>query len=105
MGDLPVFLAAADAAFIGGSLVPTGGHNPLVAEGAAVQLTSAEGLADLMGDWLTDATLRTRIGEQGRLVVERNRGALQRLIELIEFCLNSTDNRVHSRSSRTNFRI
>jgi 3-deoxy-D-manno-octulosonic-acid transferase len=117
MGELPVFLAAADAAFIGGSLVPTGGHNPLeaaavgvpvatgphvfnfaavmellVAEGAAVQVTSAEGLADLMGDWLTDATLRTRIGEQGRLVVERNRGALQRLIELIEGCLNSTDN-------------
>jgi len=109
MGELPVFLAAADAAFIGGSLVPTGGHNPLeaaavgvpvvtgpqvfnfaaitellVSEGAAAQVTSAEALADLLGDWLTDAALRARIGERGRQVVEQNRGALARLIELIE---------------------
>jgi 3-deoxy-D-manno-octulosonic-acid transferase len=109
MGELPVFLAAADAAFIGGSLVPIGGHNPLeaaavgvpvvtgpqvfnfaaitellVSEGAAVQVTSATALADLLGDWLTDAALRARIGERGRQVVEQNRGALARLIELIE---------------------
>ena len=117
MGELPVFLAAADAAFIGGSLVPTGGHNLLeaaaagvpvatgphvfnfaaitellIAEGAAAQVTGPESLADLMGDWLTDAALRTRIGELGRGVVERNRGALQRLLGLIESCLNSTTN-------------
>ncbi len=109
MGELPVFLAAADATFIGGSLVPTGGHNPLeaaavgvpvvtgpqvfnfaaitellVSKGAAVQVTNAAALADLLGDWLTDAALRARIGERGRRVVEQNRGALQRLIELIE---------------------
>ena len=109
MGELPIFLAAADAAFIGGSLVPTGGHNPLeaaavgvpvvtgpyvfnfaaitellVSEGAAVQVASAAALADLLGDWLTDAARRARIGEQGRQVVERNRGVLPRLIELIE---------------------
>ncbi|HYN79430.1 MAG TPA: 3-deoxy-D-manno-octulosonic acid transferase, partial [Lamprocystis sp. (in: g-proteobacteria)] len=109
MGELPVFLAAADAAFIGGSLVPTGGHNPLeaaavgvpvaigphvfnfaaitellIAEGAAVQVTSAPALADTLCDWLSDATLRTRIGETGRRVVEENRGALPRLIDLIE---------------------
>jgi 3-deoxy-D-manno-octulosonic-acid transferase len=109
MGELPVFLDAADAAFIGGSLVPIGGHNPLeaaavgvpvvtgpqvfnfaaitellVSEGAAVQVTSATALADLLGDWLTDAALRARIGERGRQVVEQNRGALARLIELIE---------------------
>ncbi|WP_295449946.1 lipid IV(A) 3-deoxy-D-manno-octulosonic acid transferase [uncultured Thiodictyon sp.] len=109
MGELPVFLAAADAAFIGGSLVRTGGHNPLeaaavgvpvaigphvfnfaaitellVAESAAVQVDNAAALADLMTQWLTNAALRTRVGERGRLVVERNRGALARLIELIE---------------------
>jgi 3-deoxy-D-manno-octulosonic-acid transferase len=111
MGELPAFLAAADAAFIGGSLVPTGGHNPLeasavgvpvatgphvfnfaaivellVAEGAAVQVADANELAELMTGWLTDATLRTGIGERGLRVVERNRGALGRLIELIESC-------------------
>jgi 3-deoxy-D-manno-octulosonic-acid transferase len=109
MGELGTFLAAADAAFLGGSLVPTGGHNLLeaaaagvpvatgphvfnfagitallVAEGAAVQVADADGLADLMAHWLTDAPLRARIGESGRRVVAENRGALARLIALIE---------------------
>ncbi len=109
MGELPVFLAAADAAFIGGSLVPTGGHNLLEAAavgvpvatgphsynfaaitellieaGAARQVANAEALGNLMADWLTDAALRARIGEHGRQVVEENRGALQRVIDLIE---------------------
>ncbi len=109
MGELPVFLAAADAAFVGGSLVPTGGHNLLeaaavgvpvatgpqmfnfaaiaallVSEGAAVQVADARELAELMTRWLGDAALRARIGENGRRVVERNRGALGRLIGLIE---------------------
>ena len=109
MGELPVFLAAADAAFIGGSLVPTGGHNPLeaaavgvpvvtgphvfnfaaitamlVEAGAAVQVADAARLADLLAEWLGNAALRAQIGEQGRRVVEENRGALARLIGLIE---------------------
>jgi len=109
MGELPVFLAAADAAFIGGSLVPVGGHNPLeaaavgvpvatgpqvfnfaaildllVTEEAAVIVEDAEGLAALMSRWLTDAAERARIGENGRRVVAQNRGAMNRLIDLIE---------------------
>jgi 3-deoxy-D-manno-octulosonic-acid transferase len=109
MGELPVFLAAADTAFIGGSLVPVGGHNPLeasavgvpvatgpqvfnftaivdllVAEEAASLVQDAEGLSTLMTRWLGDAAERTRIGENGRRVVEQNRGALGRLIALIE---------------------
>ena len=109
MGELPVLLAAADAAFIGGSLVPTGGHNPLeaaavgvpvvtgphvfnfaaitellVAEGAAAQVADAASLAALLAGWLTDAARRTQIGEQGRRVVEANRGALKRLIALVD---------------------
>ena len=109
MGELAVFLAAADAAFVGGSLVPTGGHNPLEAsaagvpvvtgphvfnfaeifgllaeEGAAVQVGDWRELADLLSRWLTDAALRAGIGEQGRRAVARNRGALGRLIGLIE---------------------
>ena len=109
MGELPVLIAAADAAFIGGSLVPVGGHNLLeaaavgvpvaigphafnfaaitdllVAEGAAAQVADAEALIPLMTAWLSDAALRARIGEQGRRVVARNRGALERLIALVE---------------------
>jgi 3-deoxy-D-manno-octulosonic-acid transferase len=109
MGELPAMIAAADAAFIGGSLVPVGGHNPLeaaavgvpvalgpqvfnfaaitellVTEGAAVQVANAAALTDLLGDWLTDAALRARIGENGQRVVAANRGALGRLITLID---------------------
>jgi 3-deoxy-D-manno-octulosonic-acid transferase len=109
MGELPVLIAAADAAFIGGSLVPVGGHNLLeaaavgvpvaigphafnfaaitrllVEEGAAVQVADAEALIPVMIDWLSDAATRARIGEQGLQVVARNRGALERLLALVE---------------------
>jgi 3-deoxy-D-manno-octulosonic-acid transferase len=109
MGELPMFLAAADAAFVGGSLVPIGGHNLLeaaavgvpvavgpnvfnfaqitelmVREGAAVQVAGARALAQCMWEWLGDAAQRARIGEQGRRVVQENQGALRRLLDLLE---------------------
>jgi 3-deoxy-D-manno-octulosonic-acid transferase len=109
MGELPVFLAAGDAAFIGGSLVPVGGHNLLEAaavgvpvtmgphtfnfaqitrlliqEGAAIQISDADELAECMSSWLGDAAARTAIGENGRRVVEENRGALQRLLAIVD---------------------
>jgi len=51
---------------------------------AAAQVADAEALIPLMTAWLSDAALRARIGEQGRRVVARNRGALERLIALVE---------------------
>ena len=108
MGELPQFLAAADVAFVGGSLVPTGGHNVLepaalglpvvfgphmynfamasrmlLAEGAAMQVASADSLAAVVVNWLTDASLRAQYGERGLRVVEANRGALDRLYDII----------------------
>ena len=109
MGELPILLAAADTAFIGGSLVPTGGHNLLeaaasavpvavgphtfnfaaitellIAQGGAVRVADPRELAAVMSDWLGDADTRLKIGARGRDVVERNRGALERLLALIE---------------------
>lgn len=109
MGELTLFLAATDAAFVGGSFVPTGGHNVLepaalgmpvvfgphmfnfemisrmlLAEDAAVQVDSADALAGVIARWLTDASERTRVGENGRAVVEANRGALDRLLDIID---------------------
>jgi 3-deoxy-D-manno-octulosonic-acid transferase len=108
MGELTLFLGAADAAFIGGSLVPHGGHNLLeaAAQGvpvvfgphmfnfteiselflsrqAAVQVADGAELASLVGGWLQNASERSRIGENGRALVDRNRGALQRLTGLV----------------------
>ncbi len=112
MGELPVLLGAADAAFIGGSLARVGGHNMLEAAaqgvpvcfgphtynfalisrmlldcGAAREVNDAEELAAVMADWLGDASRRAEAGEAGRAVVERNRGALQRLYALLEAAL------------------
>jgi 3-deoxy-D-manno-octulosonic-acid transferase len=112
MGELALLYAAADVAFVGGSLVPTGGHNllepaaaglPVLAgphtfnfsevarllreRGALKQVQHATELADWLARWLSDATERARIGEQGRRVVEDNRGALRRVMALVEACL------------------
>ena len=112
MGDLVALLGAADAAFIGGSLVPAGGHNMLEAAaqgvpvtfgphvfnfatisellltmGAAVQIENADELAQLMIAWLSDASERSRIGLAGQEAVAQNRGALDALTETVRVAL------------------
>lgn len=109
LGELLQFYAAADVAFVGGSLVPVGGHNPL--EPAALGLPvltgphifNAEEIARLLRDegamrmvhgaadlapelvaLLREPAERQRIGALARAAVERNRGALERLLALIE---------------------
>ena len=109
MGELPLFLAAADVAFVGGSLVPHGGHNllepaglgiPVVTgphvfnfteicelllqAGACEKVGNTEELAVTLGRWLGDANERHRVGEQGRAVVEKNRGALQTVLAMVD---------------------
>lgn len=109
MGELPVFLGAADVAFFGGSLVPTGGHNMLEAaaqgvpvlfgphtfnflaisqmlleQGGAAQVADAESLSKALYKWLSDASLRARIGTEAKRVVENNRGALEALTRMLE---------------------
>ena len=120
MGELTLFMGAADVAFIGGSLVPQGGHNLLEAaalgvpvvfgphmfnfaeisrlfltERAAAQVASSDELADLLVRWLNDASERSQIGERGRDLVNRNRGALQRLLGLVRDLLNERAGRSH----------
>ena len=56
----------------------------LVDQGAAVQVQDGMELGRVMMAWLQDASERTRIGELGRQVVARNRGALDRLSRIIE---------------------
>ncbi|MET0052422.1 MAG: lipid IV(A) 3-deoxy-D-manno-octulosonic acid transferase [Candidatus Thiodiazotropha sp.] len=114
MGELTLFIGASDAAFIGGSLVPHGGHNILEAaaqgvavvfgphmfnfseiselfleQNAAVQVESQQALAELIIEWLRDASKRSRYGEAGRDLVDKNRGALDRLTRLVEQLLDN----------------
>jgi 3-deoxy-D-manno-octulosonic-acid transferase len=108
MGELPMFFSAADVAFVGGSLVPHGGHNLLepaalgvpvvtgphlfnfavvadllLAADAARCVNSAVELALVVSEWLQNARLRTRIGENGRQTVAQNRGALDHLLNIV----------------------
>jgi 3-deoxy-D-manno-octulosonic-acid transferase len=109
LGELLDFYAAADVAFVGGSLVPVGGHNLLepaalgvpiltgpynsnseeiarllIARGAAEVVADAAQLAARLSALLADAAKRERIGAAGRAAVDANRGALANLLALIE---------------------
>jgi 3-deoxy-D-manno-octulosonic-acid transferase len=109
LGELPPFYAAGDVAFVGGSLVPIGGHNllepaalglPIVAgphnfnsadiakllvERGAVRLVQdSAGLAAVVGELLADPAARARMGAAGRKAVDENRGAVTRLMNFIE---------------------
>ena len=108
LGELMGFYAAADVAFVGGSLQAIGGHNVLEPaalgvpsvvgpytfnfaeattllrdEGALLQVADADGLAFALAELLADAPRRRAMGAAGRLTVERERGALARTMELI----------------------
>ena len=109
LGELMAMYAAADIAFVGGSLVPIGGHNLLepaalgkpiltgphtfnaediaslfIAEGAAARVDDAEELAGRLRALFEDEQAARRMGERGSEVVRQNRGALARLLELID---------------------
>lgn len=109
MGELRMMYGAADVAFVGGSLIESGGHNPL--EPAAWGLPtlmgphvfnfadicqrlvevkglcfagSAEVLAQRLTNFFDDPEHRRAIGQQALDFVASNRGALQRLLEGVE---------------------
>ena len=109
MGELRLFYGAVDAAFVGGSLVPTGGHNVLepaamrlpvifgphmfnfaeisrllLEAGAAVRVNNAQELAQTVTMFLTNTPRRLETGEKAYQVIERNRGALDKMLTIID---------------------
>jgi 3-deoxy-D-manno-octulosonic-acid transferase len=109
MGELTTFYAAADVAFVGGSLVPIGGHNllepaalalPLVTGphnenavdiaalmvscGALQVVPDAASLAAAVATLLGDARERRRRGQAALAALDANRGALGRLLALVD---------------------
>ena len=100
IGELATVYQLATVAFVGGSLIDTGGHNILepavfgkpivfgphmsnfaeiaqafVANAAGVQLKGDRELADAMVALMTDPVRRARLGAAARALVEANRGA------------------------------
>lgn len=109
MGELPLFYAASDVAFVGGSLVREGGHNMLepaalgipvvfgpyvhdVAEisdrllevGAGRRVNDKDELATAVVEYMHDANLRHVAGQRGSEFVKENRGALDLVMELVD---------------------
>ena len=100
IGELAQLYQIATAVFVGGSLVPLGGHNilepavhgkPIVfgphmenfaeiasaflANGAAVQVRTPRDLEDVVVELMADPVRRARLGAAARALVDANRGA------------------------------
>lgn len=109
IGELAELVGVADIVFVGGSLVPTGGHNVvepafwgkpilfgphmnnfrdvaslfLKAEGA-VQVADAVGLADAVLHLLDHPDEARRLGERAKGVVDQQAGAASRILKQME---------------------
>lgn len=118
MGELLTFYGAADQAFVGGSLIIHGGHNPLEPVAMALpvmvgpnhrdfaQITqmlneagslrivaSAEELAENLVHYFESPALREKAAQAGLKVVAANRGAALRQFALVESLLMKTEKR------------
>jgi 3-deoxy-D-manno-octulosonic-acid transferase len=109
MGELPLFYGTADIAFVGGSLVPRGGHNLLepaalgrpvvigphyfnfneisrqfLAANAAIEINSSESLAETVITLFRSPQKRADMGQAGQQLIQHSQGAGQRLLNLIK---------------------
>ncbi len=109
LGLLVSCYAIADVAFVGGSLVDKGGHNPIEAvlagapvisgphlrnfadiyaqlqqAGAAVSVASPAELTARLYAWCSDVRGRMQAVSAGQHVVQANRGALERVLAVID---------------------
>lgn len=109
MGEVTLFYAASDIAFVAGSLIPIGGHNllepaslalpiitgphvfngqdiadRLVSEQACRIVTDTQELENTIRELLQNPARAKNLGENSRRILEKNRGALGRLQGLIE---------------------
>ncbi|MGE3978219.1 MAG: 3-deoxy-D-manno-octulosonic acid transferase, partial [Nitrospira sp.] len=120
-GELSRAYREAAVAFVGGTLVPVGGHNLLepavwgtpvmfgphtdhCAEvatllsdaGGGRRVTGEEDLVSSLDEWLGRPETRYRVGQAARQAVLDNQGALTRNLELIEACLRAAPSYAHS---------
>lgn len=109
MGELLLLYGVADICFVGGSLVPRGGHNmlepavwgrPIITgpsdynfseishklqqAGALVKVDDESALSDQLRNWLLAETARETAGVAGREMVEENQGVLDRVMAVLQ---------------------
>ncbi len=118
IGELASLYRCADGVFVGGSLVPSGGHNILepaafgkipvfgpsmenfsemaarfVAAGAAVQVESPEDAGVAWIEFFREPERMHVMGEKARVLVEDSRGATDRAMSAISLYLDSSAER------------
>ncbi len=116
MGEMLLWYAAADVAFIGGSLIAHGGHNPLEAAAFGVPVVSGghvhnfadifpplceAGGAVLVADeallyaqllaWLQDAAAQQQAGDAAKVFFQQNQGALACLMHQIQTLIQNNE--------------
>jgi 3-deoxy-D-manno-octulosonic-acid transferase len=116
IGELAGLYSVGDAVFVGGSLVPAGGHNILepawfsrppvfgrsmenfrdmadqfLSARAAVQVDTGSQLGKVWVQMIEDSALRDRMGNSARQISERNRGANERCVERIIVVLEAKE--------------
>lgn len=109
IGELMSYYACADLAFVGGSFGDQGGHNPLepaalgkpvllgpnmenareitaqlLQDGAARRVNDQADFETTAKEILSDGVLRDRMGQAGRALLERNKGALDLTLKAVE---------------------
>ena len=117
MGELMGLYRLGTLVFVGGSLVPIGGHNPLeplffkkcvlfgpymfnfveissrlIEHGGAVQVSGKEALFSQMEHLLSDEEARQEIGEKGYQFLQKHQGATGRIFEEIRPFLTRKQN-------------
>lgn len=108
LGELLAFYAASDVAFVGGSLVPIGGHNLLepaalglpvvtgphnfnaaeiaklfIERNATIIVKNGAELGRAVSELLHNASQRHELAKQASQIVEENRGALEKVMQVI----------------------
>ena len=121
IGELAGLYALGDATFVGGSLVPAGGHNILepawfskppvfgrsmenfrdmaaqfLAAKAGIEVSSGPQLGKIWVQLVEDTAVRERMGAAARSLSERNRGATERSLERIAAVLGARNPEHHA---------
>jgi 3-deoxy-D-manno-octulosonic-acid transferase len=117
MGELMTTYSLGTLVFVGGSLVPIGGHNPLeplfhkkcvlfgpymlnfleishrlIEAGGAIQVSGKEELSSQLRRLLLDELARKELGESGYQFLQKHQGATERMFEEIKPYLSGMEN-------------
>ena len=117
MGELTTIYGLGTLVFVGGSLVPVGGHNPLeplfhkkcvlfgphmfnfleissrlIEAGGAIQVSGKDELSSQLRRLLLDELAREEVGERGYQFLQKHQGATERMFEEIRPYLSRMQN-------------